>query len=104
MKSFEKEKIYVDIPKGIDSGEIIKIKKRVTYINEHTIKEILRYLLMLVNNSEFKRNGLNLIVNKKLSLKEALCGFKFEFKHLNDKTYAINNEEGNIIKPNYQKR
>ena len=32
-----------------------------------------------------------------------MTGFKFEFKFLNDKTYAINNEEKNIIKPNYQK-
>ena len=56
------------------------------------------------NKTEFKRSGLNLIYNKEITLKQALTGFKFEFKHLNDKTYAINNEEGNIIKPNYQKK
>jgi len=102
MKSFEKEKIYVDIPKGIDSGEIIKISKKGNILNEHTKGDV-KVFVNVINNSKFKRNGLNLIINKKLSLKHALCGFKFEFKHLNGKTYAINNEEGNIIKPNYQK-
>ncbi len=96
------EKIYVDIPKGIDSGEIIKISKKGNILNEYTKGDI-KVFVTVVNNSKFKRNGLNLIINKKLSLKDALCGFKFEFKHLNGKTYAINNEEGNIIKPNYQK-
>ena len=37
----------------------------------------------------------------KISLK-ILTGFKFEFKFLNGKTYVINNEDKNIIKPNYQ--
>ena len=55
------------------------------------------------NNTEFKRNGLNLIYDKEISLKNSLTGFKFEFKFLNGKTYVINNEDKNIIKPNYQK-
>ena len=55
------------------------------------------------NNTDFKRNGLNLIYDKEISLKDSLTGFKFEFKFLNGKTYVINNEDKNIIKPNYQK-
>lgn len=102
IKSFEKEKIYIEIPKGIDSGEIITVNGRGNILNENNKGDI-KIRVSVSNNTMFKRSGLNLILNKNLTLKEALTGFKFEFKHLNDKTYAINNEEGNIIKPNYSK-
>ena len=42
-------------------------------------------------------------MNKKISLKEALCGFSFELKYVNGKTYTLNNSLGNIIPPNYKK-
>ena len=38
-----------------------------------------------------------------LSLKEALCGFSFEIKYLNGKSYTLNNNKVNIIPPNYKK-
>ena len=40
----------------------------------------------------FKRSGLNLILEKDISLKEALLGFQFDIVFLNDKKYKINNE------------
>ena len=49
------------------------------------------------------RDGLNLKYNKDITLKEALTGFKFDIKHINGKTYTINNEGGNIIPSNYKK-
>jgi DnaJ-class molecular chaperone len=102
VKRVEKEKIYIDIPKGIDSGEIIQIRNKGNIIND-TNKGDIKIFINVTNNTKFKRSGLNLIFDKTISLKEALIGFKFEFKYLNDKTFAINNEENNIIKPNYQK-
>ena len=101
-KSFEKEKLYVDIPKGVDTGEIIKIPNKGNILSENNKGDI-KIFITVTNSTIFKRNGLNLILTKNLSLKDALTGFKFDFKHLNGKTYAINNEEGNIIKPNYRK-
>ena len=56
------------------------------------------------NNTEFKREGLNLKIKKDITLKEALTGFKFEIKHLNGKKYTINNDCGNIIPVNYIKQ
>jgi len=46
---------------------------------------------------------LDLIVQKKISLKEALCGFSFELKYINGKLYTINNNSGNIIPHEYHK-
>jgi DnaJ family protein A protein 2 len=55
------------------------------------------------NTSIFKRNGLDLILEKQVSLKEALCGFAFEVKHVNGKSYTINNNPGSIVTPAYFK-
>lgn len=101
-KTFEKETIYVDVPKGVDSGEIIKIENKGNIMSDSNKGDV-KVHVTVSNNTDFKRNGLNLIYNKEISLKDALTGFKFEFKFLNGKTYVINNEDKNIIKPNYQK-
>ena len=42
-------------------------------------------------------------MHKNISLKESLCGFSFDLKYINGKTYTINNLPGNIIPPEYQK-
>ena len=47
------------------------------------------------------RDGLNLTINKDISLKEALCGFYYEIDHVNGKNYKITNQKGNIVKPGY---
>ena len=44
-----------------------------------------------------------MILNKNISLKQSLTGFKFDIKHLNGKTYTINNDAGNIIPNDFVK-
>jgi len=44
-----------------------------------------------------------LIIEKTIQLKESLCGFSFEIKYINGKTYTLNNVRGNIIPPEYRK-
>jgi len=101
-KLFEKETIYIDIPKGIDDGEIIILKEKGNVVNE-LIKGDIKLFIKIENNTEFKRNGLDLIYNKILTLKEALIGFSFELKYLNGKNYIINNFNNNIISPGFSK-
>ena len=101
-KLIEKETIYVDIPKGVDNNEIIFVRNRGNKLNESSIGDI-KLIITINNNSDFKREGLELIYNKNISLKEALCGFSFEITYLNGKKYTINNKKGNIITPNYKK-
>lgn len=99
----ENETIYFDIPQGIDDGEIIIIKEKGNVINN--FKGDIKIFIKIENNTEFKRVGLNLVYEKTILLKEALCGFIFELKHLNGKTYTITNSStiGHIICQNYQK-
>ena len=102
IKKVEKEKIYFNIKAGIDDNEIIMIKEKGNVINEN-IKGDIKIFVKIKNESSFQRQGLNLIHNQKITLKEALTGFTFELKHLSGKTYVINNSDGKIIQPGYHK-
>ena len=101
-KVFEKTTIYVDVFKGIDHNEIILLREQGNILNE-TCKGDVKVFVEIVNNTQFVRNGLDLIMDKNISLKEALCGFSFDMKYINGKVYTINNQEGNIISPEYKK-
>ena len=101
-KIHEKQTLYVDIVKGIDNNEIIVLKDQGNVINDQCKGDIKIYI-KIENDSEFQRRGLDLILEKRISLKDALCGFSFDLKYINGKVYTINNHAGNVIPPEYQK-
>lgn len=98
MKKVEQETIYIDIPKGIDNNEIILIEKKGN-ISENGLQGDVKVFINIEPSKHFERRGLDLIINKEISLKDSLVGFKFEIEHLNGKTYAINNTDGKIMEP-----
>jgi DnaJ-class molecular chaperone len=102
VKRVETVKIYVRIPEGIDNNEIIVIENSGNVLHDKCIGDV-KVIVNIENDSTFERNGLDLIWKKDISLKEALCGFSFDLKHLNGKSYRINNANGNIISPGYTK-
>lgn len=102
LKIFEKETVYVTVPKGIDDGEIILLKDKGNILSE-TNKSDIKIFIKIENTTDFKRNGLDLILNKTITVKEALCGFSFELKYITGKVYTITNTSGNIISHGYQK-
>lgn len=97
----EREKIYVDIPRGIDDGEIIELKDKGN-IDNNTNGDIKLHIKIL-NKTQYVRDGLDLLLSKKISLKQALLGFTFELEHISGKSYKLNNANGNIIKPYFKK-
>ena len=101
-KIFEKETLYVSIPKGVDDNEIIVLKGKGNIASDNCVGDI-KLFIKIDNTTDLKRYGLDLILEKKISLKEALCGFSFEFKYVNNKNYTINNNGGNIIPPGHKK-
>jgi len=101
-KVFENETIYVTIPQGVDDNEIVILRDKGNVINEN-VKGDVKIFVKIINNSIFKRSGLDLILEKNISLKDSLCGFSFEIKYLNGKSYTLNNNKGNIIPPDYKK-
>jgi len=101
-KIVETETIYLPIPKGIDDGELIVLSDKGNVVNE-SIKGDIKIFIKVEPHSNFQRKGLDLLTIQKISLKEALCGFNLEFKHLNGRTYTLNNNNGTIIHQNYTK-
>jgi DnaJ-class molecular chaperone len=101
-KIFEKETLYINIPKGIDDNEIIILKNKGNVIDESNKGDV-KLFVKIENTTDFVRHGIDLLYNKQISLKESLCGFSFELKYINGKTYTINNSIGNIIHPGYNK-
>ena len=59
--------------------------------------------ILIKEHNIFNRNGLDLYYIKKIKFKEAFCGFSFDLNFLNGKEYKINNKEGNIIYPGFEK-
>ena len=102
IKVHEQETIYVSVPQGIDDGEIIVLREKGNVVSEHQKGDV-KVFIKVTNETEFKRSGLDLICEKKISLKESLCGFSFDISYLNGKSYTLNNNKGNIIPPEYKK-
>ena len=101
-KIFEKETIYVNVPKGIDEGEILTIREKGNILREDCKGDICVHF-KIDNPTEFKRHGLDLILEKTITVKEALTGFNFELKYITGKCYTITNNTGNIICNGYKK-
>jgi DnaJ-class molecular chaperone len=102
MRRTENETVYINVPKGVDDNETVTLHEKGNVINDK--RGEIRITFRIANNTEFKRNGIDLIYKRKISLKEALCGFSFELVHLNGKRLCLNNESNpTVIKPNYKK-
>ena len=102
IKVFENETVYVTVPKGTDECEIIVLREKGNAIREDCKGDI-KIFVKIENDTEFKRSGLDLLLEKTITVKEALCGFNFELKYITGKTYTITNNSGNIISQGYRK-
>ena len=79
------------------------MRDRGNVVNE-SIKGDVKLVFQIKNTTNFIRNGLDLHIQKTISLKEALCGFVVEIPHLNGKKIAMNNmTNSTVIKPNFKK-
>jgi DnaJ-class molecular chaperone len=101
-KIFEKETIYVDVPPGVDDNEMVILRDKGNIMSDQCRGDI-KITIAVQNNTAFKRAGLDLILEKTITLKEALCGFSFDIKYVNGKSYTLNNNRGSIVPPHYRK-
>jgi DnaJ-class molecular chaperone len=102
VKREETETIYIPIPCGVDNNEIIILREKGNILSE-TNKGDIKVFIKIINDTEFTRNGLDITLNKTISLKDALCGFIFDMNYLDGRIFKINNTIGNIITHNYNK-
>ena len=102
VKREETETIYIPIPCGVDNNEIIILRDKGNCLSDQNKGDI-KVFIKIQNDTDFVRNGLDLTLNKTISLKEALCGFDFDMNFLDGRTFKLNNHMGNIITHNYTK-
>jgi len=102
LRREETETIYIPIPRGIDNNEIIILCEKGNILAENNKGDI-KVFIKIQNDTEFVRNGLDLIMNKTISLKDALCGFTFDMTYLDGRIFKLNNNVGSIIANNYNK-
>jgi len=91
----ETEKIYLNIPKGVDNDEIILIEKKGHILNNK--QSHVKVHIKIKDHPIFKRNGIHLILPKQISFKESLTGFDFILEHLNNSKTKLSSSRGNII-------
>lgn len=101
-RRLEKETLYISVPPGIDTNEIITIKNKGNVINNNITGDV-NVVITVKNFTKFKRQGIDLIYNKEISLKEALCGFNFDMEYIDGRVFKIKNDSGNIISNGHNK-
>lgn len=86
----------VQISPGVKNQDNYQLKEQGHIIDENN-KGDLNIIVDVTNNTMFERRNMDLFIKKELSLKEALCGFNFDFVHLSGKKYSINNDENKLV-------
>ena len=102
IKREENETLYVAIPKGVDNNEMVILREKGNILNENNKGDV-KIFIKVTNDTDFTRNGLDLVLHKIISLKEALCGFEFDMKHIDGKVFKVNNGNGSVIGFNHKK-
>ena len=97
IRKCENETLYIPIQKGIDDKEMIILREKGN-IMDSNLKGDVKIVISIQNTTFFKRDGLNLTIDKEISFKESLCGFDFIIPHINGKQLRFNNEAGSPIK------
>jgi len=90
LKITETETISLNIPAGIDHNMGLCIRGKGNAYSD-ALRGDVKIIIQVVNDTPFQRKGNDLYYKKQLTLKEALCGFNFQFTHLNGKAMAMNN-------------
>ena len=91
----ESERIYITIPQGIDSGEIITISEKGCVNNG--IKGDIKVQVVLKPHQAFERQGLNIIHRHTITFKESIVGFDFVLNHLDGTSFKLRSSRGNVI-------
>ena len=103
IKHTEIEKMYIQIPKGIDDNEILFYKDKGNW-STTGIAGDLKIIINISKHDVYERNGLDLVYTKTISLKDALCGASFQIRHISGKKYTLSNTgESVIITPNFKR-
>ena len=90
----EMDEVSFIVDGKVNNGDIIKTKSK----NYNDVEIYIK----LLHHDKFRKDGINIIYEKTITLVESLAGFSFKFKYLDDQEYTINNNI-KVIQPGYTK-
>jgi DnaJ family protein A protein 2 len=93
----KKKKFKIVVEPGVIDGYVLINKNCGNYNIKSGLNDDIQFIFSINNNSNYKREGINLIYYKDISLGSALCGINFAIKHINGE--LINIKYDKVIKP-----
>lgn len=94
-KKTETETIYINVESGVDENEIITVSEKGNV--KDGISSDIKVKIILEKHRDYSRRGIDLVLHKKVTFKESLCGFEFNLEHINGKSIKFTSSRGNII-------
>merc|ERR1719336_3520333 len=94
----EKEILEVHIQKGSPDNHKVPFREMADEHPDADTGDVV-FILKQQEHAEFKRKGADLFIERKISLVEALCGFKMELTHLDGRKLLIKTSPGEIVQP-----
>ena len=95
--SVEEKELVIKIDKGMHHQQKIKFKEEGNLVPGFLQGDIV-YKIKETEHSIFKREGNHLIMRKKITLNDALCGLEFYIEHLDNRIIKVKTND--IITPN----
>jgi DnaJ family protein A protein 2 len=94
----ERNVLEVFVEKGMVHGNKITFREQGDEIPNMESGDI-NFVVQEKEHDVFKRKGADLLISKKLSLNQALCGFEWTVPHLDGRTLHIKSTPGEVIVP-----
>jgi DnaJ family protein A protein 2 len=93
----EKKILEVNIEKGMKHGDKITFSREGDQSPDIKIPGDVIIVLQEKKHDVFDRKGKDLVMKKKINLRQALCGFAFPVTHLDGRVLEIKSQPGQII-------
>lgn len=93
----KRKKFKLNVTPGIIDGHSLINENCGHYNVKSGLNDDIQFNFSIDNKTNFKREGINLVYYKDISLGSALCGIDFAIKHINGE--LINIKYSNVIKP-----
>jgi DnaJ-class molecular chaperone len=97
IRKCENETLYIPIAKGTDDKEMIILRDKGNVMDSN-LKGDVKIVITIQNTTIFKREGLNLHMEREITLKDSLCGFDFIINHISGKQLRFNSDAGSPLK------
>lgn len=92
----EREVLEVHVEKGVKDGHKITFRGKGDEVPNMETGDI-NFIVQVKEHDLFTRKAADLLITKKVSLNQALCGFAYKFTHLDGREVVIKTKPGEII-------